>query len=67
ANATLKAGSSWKDNGDGTYMATYTATTVGTDLKATLQLSGWGAADTSGAYAITANTPDAAKSAIKTD
>ncbi|MDA8518831.1 invasin, partial [Citrobacter sp. Igbk 16] len=52
ANATLKAGSSWKDNGDGTYMATYTATTVGTDLKATLQLSGWGSPSSSETYVI---------------
>ncbi|SQA97939.1 Uncharacterised protein [Cedecea neteri] len=29
-NATLKTGSSWKDNGDGTYTGTYTATTAGT-------------------------------------
>ncbi|MBF4114327.1 invasin domain 3-containing protein, partial [Enterobacter cloacae] len=41
ANATQKSGSSWRDNGDGTYTATYTATTAGTGLKATLRLSGW--------------------------
>ncbi|EAW9081821.1 TPA: hypothetical protein N2F63_005434, partial [Salmonella enterica] len=60
-NATLKSGGSWKDNGDGTYTATYTATTAGTGLKATVKLSGWSSAAESGAYAI---TPDQAKSAI---
>ena len=30
ANASLKAGSSWSDNGDGTYAATDTAQNVGT-------------------------------------
>ncbi|EJX6512931.1 inverse autotransporter beta domain-containing protein, partial [Salmonella enterica] len=43
-NAALKAGSSWKDNGDGTYTATYTAGTVSTDNQASLRLSGWNAA-----------------------
>ncbi|WP_252120356.1 inverse autotransporter beta domain-containing protein [Symbiopectobacterium purcellii] len=53
ANATLKSGSSWKDNGDGTYTATYTATTAGTDLKAKVKASGWSGAAASEAYAIT--------------
>ncbi|EAA6004047.1 invasin [Salmonella enterica subsp. enterica serovar Oranienburg] len=66
-NAILKAGSRWRDNGDGTYTATYTATTVGTDLKATVRLGGWDTVAQSGAYAITAATPDGAKSAISTD
>ncbi|SQA97940.1 Invasin [Cedecea neteri] len=66
-NATLKTGSSWKDNGDGTYTGTYTATTAGTGLKATVKLGGWDKPAESGAYAITATTPDQAKSAIKTD
>lgn len=52
-NATLKSGSSWKDNGDGTYTATWTATTAGTDLKAAVKLGGWSAAKQSDAYAIT--------------
>ncbi|HHY6274246.1 TPA: invasin domain 3-containing protein, partial [Salmonella enterica] len=43
-NATLRTGSSWTDNGDGTYTATYTATTVSTENLATLKLSGWDAA-----------------------
>ncbi|EEB2895049.1 invasin, partial [Salmonella enterica subsp. enterica serovar Tennessee] len=59
-NAILKAGSRWRDNGDGTYTATYTATTVGTDLKATVRLGGWDTVAQSGAYAITAATPDGA-------
>ncbi|MFK3915293.1 invasin, partial [Enterobacter cancerogenus] len=52
-NATLKTGSSWTDKGDGTYTATYTATTAGTGLKATVKLSGWAGPATSEAYAIT--------------
>ncbi|ELF0847164.1 inverse autotransporter beta domain-containing protein [Salmonella enterica] len=52
-SATLKTGSSWKDNGDGTYTGTYTATMAGTGLKATLKLSGWGGPASSEAYAIT--------------
>lgn len=52
-NATLKTGSRWQDNGDGTYTGTYTATTAGTGLKAKVKLSGWGTATKSEAYAIT--------------
>lgn len=52
-NATLKTGSRWTDNGDGTYTAMYTATTAGTGLKATVTLRGWGRAAESGAYTIT--------------
>ncbi|PKA29255.1 invasin [Cedecea lapagei] len=52
-NATLKTGSSWTDNGDGTYTATYTAETMSTDNQATLKLSGWSAGSTSEKYAIT--------------
>ncbi len=57
----------WTDNGDGTYSAAYTAKTVGTDLKATLQLEGWSQADESDAYGITATAPDQAQSAITVD
>lgn len=52
-NAALKAGSGWKDNGDGTYTATYTAGTMSTDNQATLKLSGWNDSSTSEKYAIT--------------
>ncbi|EJF5505636.1 inverse autotransporter beta domain-containing protein [Salmonella enterica] len=52
-NATLKTGSSWKDNSDGTYTATYTATTASTDNQATLKLSGWSDSDSSEKYVIT--------------
>lgn len=52
-NATLKTGSSWTDKGDGTYTATYTATTVSTDNQATLKLAGWDTAAQSEKYAIT--------------
>ncbi|WP_282808273.1 invasin domain 3-containing protein [Hafnia alvei] len=53
ANGTAKADGVWADNGDGTYSRTYIATTVGSNLKATLTLSGWTAATESAAYAIT--------------
>jgi adhesin/invasin len=53
ANATAKADSAWTDNNDGTYSRTYIANTVGSNLKATLTLSGWTAAVESAAYAIT--------------
>ncbi|EAZ9183341.1 invasin, partial [Salmonella enterica] len=66
-NAILKAGSRWRDNGDGTYTATYTAATAGTELRATVRLSGRGNPASSDAYAITAATPDGARSAISTD
>ena len=51
-NAVQKARSSWTDNGDGTYAATWTAAAAGTGLRATLQLSGWSGAVQSAAYAI---------------
>ncbi|EOI6844097.1 inverse autotransporter beta domain-containing protein [Salmonella enterica] len=52
-NAVLKTGSSWKDNGDGTYMATYTAVTASTGNLATLTLNGWGSVVQSVTYDIT--------------
>ncbi|MGK3141069.1 inverse autotransporter beta domain-containing protein [Pantoea sp. C2G6] len=66
-DAVLKSGSGWSDNGDGTYTATYTASTAGTGLKAVLKLSGWSANAESAAYTITAASPDQAKSAIAVD
>ena len=51
-NATLKSGSNWRDNGDGTYSATYTAGAVGNALKATMKLSGWSENAESASYAI---------------
>ncbi|EPV3677956.1 Ig-like domain-containing protein [Enterobacter ludwigii] len=53
-NATLKTGSSWKDNGDGTYTATYIASTVSTGNQAILKLGGWGSNSASEKYDITA-------------
>ncbi|WP_336241837.1 invasin domain 3-containing protein, partial [Citrobacter freundii] len=50
-NATLKS-DSWTDGGDGTYTATWTATTAGTSLKAKVTLEGWSKAAESQAYAI---------------
>ncbi|HAU3143036.1 TPA: invasin [Salmonella enterica] len=64
-NATPKG--RWTESGNGTYTAAYTATTAGTDLRATVRLGGWSTAAQSGAYAITAATPDGARSAISTD
>ncbi|TNL01083.1 invasin, partial [Kosakonia cowanii] len=66
-HATLKSGSRWKDNGDGTYTAAYRAITAGTELRAAVRLPGWSAAKQSEAYAITATAPDRAKSGIATD
>ncbi|ETO41153.1 invasin domain 3-containing protein, partial [Morganella sp. EGD-HP17] len=66
-NATQKAGSSWTDNGDGSYTGTYTAETAGTGLKATLQLGAWGSAAESAAYTIMAGEPAEGTSAISTD
>lgn len=56
-NAAVKAGSSWAETGPGTgvYAITYEAQTAGTGLKAALQLTGWGGAVQSAAYAITAD------------
>ncbi|HGN9372229.1 TPA: inverse autotransporter beta domain-containing protein [Citrobacter pasteurii] len=51
-NASLRAGSTWKDNNDGTYSATYTAGMAGDNLKATVKLAGWSNADESQVYAI---------------
>ncbi|HDT1120545.1 TPA: hypothetical protein QHT37_004306 [Enterobacter roggenkampii] len=53
-NATLKPGSNWKDNGDGTYTATYTALKVSTRNQAILKLGGWGSNSASEKYDITA-------------
>lgn len=56
-NAMLKTGSSWSDNEDGTYTATYAATTASLDNHATLKMSGWNAAVQSDKYTITAPSP----------
>ncbi|MGC6233451.1 inverse autotransporter beta domain-containing protein, partial [Hafnia paralvei] len=66
-NATLKTGSSWTDKGDGTYTATYTATTVSTDNQASLKLAGWDTPPKSEKYAITAAQPDQSQSLIARD
>ncbi|MHA0866992.1 inverse autotransporter beta domain-containing protein, partial [Enterobacter wuhouensis] len=55
-NAT--ATGSWTDNGDGTYGRVYTATTVGTALKAALKLTGWDGNVESTEYAIKAAAPE---------
>ncbi|WP_271130467.1 inverse autotransporter beta domain-containing protein, partial [Dryocola boscaweniae] len=66
ANAEQKDGS-WKDNGDGTYNAAYTATVAGTGLKAALKLNGWKGQSESAAYAITSSQPAQETSLITTD
>jgi adhesin/invasin len=53
-NATLKTGSGWSDNEDGTYTATYSAETVSTSNQASLKLNGWVESRTSESYVITA-------------
>jgi adhesin/invasin len=63
AGATLKG--SWTDNQDGTYSATFTATTAGTGLKATLTLADGEV--TSTAYDITAAAPVKANSTLVLD
>lgn len=51
--ASLKAGTGWTDNGDGSYSAVYVADATVTDRKASLQLAGWsGAQETATAYSV---------------
>ncbi|MFQ3395326.1 invasin domain 3-containing protein [Enterobacter mori] len=57
----------WTDNKNGTYSAAYKAETAGSNLKATLKLSGWNKTVESDAYGITATAPDQAQSAITVD
>ncbi|MBS0849353.1 Ig-like domain-containing protein, partial [Citrobacter sp. JGM124] len=59
ANATTKANSNWIENSNGTYSRTYTANTVGTGLKASLQLTDWGTATESPIYSIDADAASA--------
>ncbi|WP_447746280.1 inverse autotransporter beta domain-containing protein [Enterobacter asburiae] len=66
-DATLKSGGGWKDNGDGTYTTTYTASTAGTGLKAALKLAAWSGATESAVYDITADQPAQSQSGIVTD
>ncbi|RII74059.1 invasin, partial [Serratia odorifera] len=56
----------WSGNAAGEYTATYTAREAGTDLKASLLLSGWRSAQTA-VYAITAGTVATDTSTIHTD
>ncbi|EOG2476904.1 TPA: hypothetical protein SMF39_004390, partial [Serratia marcescens] len=49
-NAELKG--VWADKGDGVYVATYTATVIGDNLKAILTLNGWGQPRESGVYRV---------------
>lgn len=66
-NAQLKSGSSWADNGDGTYTATYVAITAGTGLKASLQMNSWSSEKMTEPYIITAGAPVPEKSSIALD
>ncbi|PKH19121.1 hypothetical protein CIG19_20515 [Enterobacterales bacterium CwR94] len=58
---------SWTDNGDGTYVAAYTAQALGNGLTASLQLAGWSGAIRSSAYAIMAGAAAEANSTLATD
>ena len=64
ANATAKADSEWIDNSNGTYSRTYIANTVGSSLTASVKLSGWTAAVSSSAYAITQGDANGAESSL---
>ena len=64
-NAVLK--SAWKDNGDGSYAAAYTATKSGSGLNATLQLSGWAQASESAMYSVAAGEAVQENSTIETE
>jgi len=66
-NAAIQSGSSWSDNGDGTYTGRYTAQAAGTGLKAALQLGGWSSGVASEAYAITADNSTAIIANLKVD
>ena len=66
-NATLKSGSGWTDNRDGTYTATYTADKAGENLQATLRLAEWTESSTSKAYAITHGQAAQAGSSVLVD
>ncbi|ETO41076.1 invasin domain 3-containing protein, partial [Morganella sp. EGD-HP17] len=65
--SSVKTGTGWTDNADGTYSGTYVAEKAGTQLKATLQLTGWSGADSSAAYDITAGEAVPFSSAVSTD
>ncbi|WP_279049288.1 inverse autotransporter beta domain-containing protein, partial [Cedecea davisae] len=66
-NGELKVGSSWQDNGDGSYSATYIAKTEGANLKATVTLNGWSTSAESAAYAITSPEAVQVNSGISVD
>ena len=66
-NAAIQSGSSWSDNGDGTYTGRYTAQAAGTGLKAALQLGGWSSGVASETYAITADNSTAIIANLKVD
>ncbi|MEG0431905.1 MAG: hypothetical protein RR615_01815, partial [Morganella sp. (in: enterobacteria)] len=51
-NASVKAGSGWTDNGNGTYTGLYVAKTAGTGLKAVLKLSDWSTGVISDEYSV---------------
>lgn len=63
-NAAVKNYLIWEEKEDGTYTITYVANTVGTDLKATLSLTGWTDKVQSVSYDIIAGTAVQANSAI---
>src|SRR5699024_6254944 len=66
-NAEPKGAWSETPANSGVYTATYTAQTVGTDLKAKLTLDGWTESSISDAYAITAGVAGQASSSVLVD
>jgi adhesin/invasin len=58
---------SWKDNGDGSYSATWLAQKVGTNQQAMLRCSGWKTTVRSAAFTITEGNAEATHCAILTD
>ncbi|WP_312740115.1 inverse autotransporter beta domain-containing protein [Cedecea neteri] len=51
-NARLQTGGNWRDNGDGTYSAFYTAMTTGINFTAKVMLTGWDSNIESATYSI---------------
>ncbi|MEX9226031.1 invasin domain 3-containing protein, partial [Providencia rettgeri] len=66
-NSSLKTGSNWIDNENGTYTTTYVAEKAGSQLNGVLQLTSWSSAKTSSPYAITAGDAVPLTSSITVD
>lgn len=62
-----KSKTMWSEKGNGIYTATYTATQVGDNQRASMRFSNWSSSVSSAAYSIIAATPVAINSRIKVD